>query len=410
MIGSTLELQNFLRSRLDIINEWFNEKINFLKEKSIPFPLFSSFDVRDSGYKASIVDSNVFPSGFNNLDLTSRDLASKKVTKYLSSISPKKVILLIPENYSRNKNYFKSLQVLSNIMKKGGYKIIYGYLEYPNIQPPLDNSLNHIVKMIKKKNMITTENFQDGFIILNNDLTGGNPSILNDVKQIVIPHISLGWYNRKKSSHFQFYNNLIEELASIVSFDPWLLKAAIYNVDPIDFKYNFEIELIAEKVDRMVENVAQKYAEYNIHEEPYVFLKNNSGTLGLGIISIKSSDELKNLNSKKRKKMLIGKQGAKITSILLQEGIPTKYTMGQHPAEPVIYCVGTDIIGGFIRLNLITDKFQNLNTKGLFFEQLYENELTHSIIFKDKEFSLYVLISKIAILAISYELMQNLSG
>ena len=89
MIESTLELQYFLRSRLGIINEWFNEKINFIKEKSIPFPLFSSFDVRDSGYKASIVDSNVFPSGFNNLDLTSCDLASKKVSKYLSSISPK---------------------------------------------------------------------------------------------------------------------------------------------------------------------------------------------------------------------------------------------------------------------------------------------------------------------------------
>ena len=37
-------------------------------KENIPLPIYGSFDIRDAGWKAVVVDSNAFPAGFNNLD------------------------------------------------------------------------------------------------------------------------------------------------------------------------------------------------------------------------------------------------------------------------------------------------------------------------------------------------------
>ncbi len=95
-------LYNCLKPQEDKIFSWYKSKVRTLEEINIPLPIFSSFNVRDSGCKVSMVDSNVFPSGYNNLDLDSRQFASTKFLKYLSSISPNRNILIIPENHARN--------------------------------------------------------------------------------------------------------------------------------------------------------------------------------------------------------------------------------------------------------------------------------------------------------------------
>ena len=41
---------------------WFDR----LSEE-LPFPFYSSFDIRDSGFKLGPVDANIFPAGFNNI-------------------------------------------------------------------------------------------------------------------------------------------------------------------------------------------------------------------------------------------------------------------------------------------------------------------------------------------------------
>jgi glutamate--cysteine ligase len=414
MLLGTNNLQNYLEAQSEEIYEWFEAKLNYLKRDSLPLPLYSSFDIRDSGNKTSVVDSNIFPSGFNNLDLNSQNFASKQFSKYLSLTSEKKNILLVPENHTRNKFYFSNFNVLSQILNKGGFKTYFGFIEgseSPDSIYVLDNEGQKlkIEKIFRNEDRIYTESFQDGIIILNNDLSLKKPVILEQINQQVLPPISLGWYNRKKSTHFQFYNKLVDELASLTSFDPWLLRTFFTHIEKVDFKNKNSLDDVADAVDKISEKVAQKYAEYNISDSPIVFIKNNSGTYGLGIITVSSGEEIRNLNSKNRKKMIYGKQGARINSVLIQEGIPTTFFVDNHPAEPVIYNVGGEIVGGFMRINTKADNSKNLNKNGMFFKKLVENDMTRPIILKDGNFSLYSMITNIASLAIAYEYKQSMS-
>ena len=408
MLLGTNNLQTYLEAQSEEIDEWFKAKLNYLEKASIPIPLYSSFDIRDSGYKSSIVDSNIFPSGFNNLDLKSRNYASIQFKKYLQSISKEKNILIISENHTRNRNYYSSLNVLSQILDKEKFKTYYGFV---NGDLRIDSKyvLNNeretlkIEKIFRNQNKIYTESFQDGIIILNNDLSLKKPEILDKICQPIIPPVSLGWYNRKKSTHFQYYNELITELASLTSFDPWLLETLFTHVDEVDFKNKNSLEVVAKAVDIIIEKVAKKYEEYNINEKPTVFIKNNSGTYGLGILVVSSGEEVININSKKRKRMISGKQGSKINSVLIQEGIPTCYFENNHPAEPIIYNVGKESVGGFMRINTLADKYENLNKKGMIFKKIVKNNLTEPVILKNGKFSIYLMLAKIAVLAIGNE-------
>jgi glutamate--cysteine ligase len=46
-----------------IIESWFRNQ--WLK---YPAPFYSSIDIRNSGFKISPIDTNLFPAGFNNLN------------------------------------------------------------------------------------------------------------------------------------------------------------------------------------------------------------------------------------------------------------------------------------------------------------------------------------------------------
>ena len=406
-------LHDCLKEGREKITLWYKSKVKSLEEENISLPIFSSFDIRDSGYKASIVDSNVFPSGFNNLDLESQLYASTRFSNYLSSISAEKNVLIISENHTRNTYYFDNIHVLSCILNTAGYNTNFGYIEGKNNSHPTLVLENYgeplkIEKIYRDNGKVYTDSFHDGFIILNNDLSVNRPKILDDIHQHVLPSISLGWYNRKKSTHFKFFNGLIEEFASLLSFDPWFLTSRFTFVDDINFKEKDSLYDVAKEVDFIIEKISLKYEEFDIREDPFVFVKNNSGTYGLGIICVSSGDEIMNLNSKKRKKMFYGKERSRIDSVLIQEGVYSNYFMHNSSAEPVLYNVGGEVVGGFMRVNKLQDRDKNLNTRGMSFQKLVENNQTQPIILKNNEFSLYSLLTKIADLAIAYEYKQTL--
>ncbi len=407
------QLYKCLKPQEDKIDSWYKSKVKTLEEKNIPLPIYSSFDIRDSGYKASIVDSNVYPSGFNNLDLASRQIASTKFLKYLSSISPHRNILIIPENHTRNVYYFEHIRTLLQILNSAGFKTNIGYIEEDNNLLPFSAFENTVEglkyeKIFRHNGRACTESFDDGIIILNNDLSVAYPKILEDISQPVLPSIFLGWYNRKKSAHFQYFNKLITELALLTSFDPWLLGTYYTSVDNITFKEKDSLKVIADAVDLVINRISLKYEEYNIQDDPFVFVKNNSGTYGRGIVSVSSGEAIKNLNSKNRKKMIFGKGRSRINSVLIQEGIYTNYFVDNSPAEPVIYNIGGEAVGGFMRVNTLQPRNKNLNTRGMEFKKIIENKQTQPIILKNGKFSLYSLLTSIADLAIAYEHKQNL--
>jgi Glutamate-cysteine ligase len=73
--------------------------------------------------------------------------------------------------------------------------------------------------------------------------------------------------------------------------------------------------------------------------------------------------------------MSIGKNKRPIESVVVQEGIPTATLVQRLPAEPVIYLMGCDLVGGFLRTNTERGTEDNLNSQGMVFKKLCMSDL-----------------------------------
>ena len=159
----------------------------------------------------------------------------------------------------------------------------------------------------------------------------------------------------------------------------------------------------------MIAFIQKKYDEYKITEKPYVFVKDNSGTYGMGILSVHSGQELLDLNSKERRSMKSGKERNPINSVIVQEGISTKYKVNGGTAEPVLYMIGGKTVGGFMRIHDEKDEKTSLNAPGSKFDVLLREKLTKPILdFVDEkdELSIYSVLATIGSIAIGYEMKE----
>ena len=105
------------------------------------------------------------------------------------------------------------------------------------------------------------------------------------------------------------------------------------------------------------------------------FVKNNSGTYGLGVIRVSSAQEIKDWTYNARKKMKAAKGGKDIEQVIIQEGIPSIVTSGASAAEPVIYMIGCELAGGFLRTHAEKNSTESLNSPGAIYRKLCVTDL-----------------------------------
>jgi glutamate--cysteine ligase len=223
----------------------------------------------------------------------------------------------------------------------------------------------------------------------------------------------MGWHSRKKSTHFHFYNALAEEFAGIIGIDPWRITIDSVPVENVNFGEGSGIDQVEQRSSEMLSRIEELYRKHGIERRPALFIKNDSGTYGMGIMVIHSADELKTMNRRTRNKMSMGKNKSAITGVLLQEGIPTQMTTDGSSSEPVIYMAGASLIGGFIRANRERDDMDNLNSQGMFFKKLCFKDLSDCLESGDfEEFptleAVYGVIAKLSALAAALEIRQTL--
>ncbi|MFH1409661.1 MAG: glutamate--cysteine ligase [Nanoarchaeota archaeon] len=401
-------LQKIMNEKKDEVWGWLNKQHETLTKKGLHLPVYSSFDLRDAGYKAAIVDSNLFPAGFNNLSEKAQEKAVSAFKEFLPRITQEKEILIIPEAHTRNLYYLCNLNSLKRLLEKAGYLACIGTIreDIENTLTIQDSQGRDIVleKMTRKGDTLTTECFREGIILLNNDFSVEHPPLLDGLSQIIIPPLHVGWTHRKKSTHFRFIDCLLNDFTKHVKIDPWLLKTKHREVKDIDFKDPATLPVVADEVDDLLRDIKVKHEEYGIEDEPFVFVKDNSGTYGMGILTVKSGDEIRNLNSDDRRKMIFGKQKAKINSVIIQEGIPTTHKINGNTGEPVLYSVGGKVIGGFMRVHPDKGETHSLNAPGMKFDILLEDNITKPILdTMSKDLSLYEVLADIANIAIAYE-------
>ncbi|MBF0274812.1 MAG: glutamate--cysteine ligase [Nitrospinae bacterium] len=347
------------------------EELLFEEEKKIKHPLYCSVDIRHADYKMTGVDTNFFPAGFNNLCGKSIFAGASILKEYIPQHFGRiKNIILISESHSRNTFYHSSLVKIVEILQLSGYSVKVGILglkgEYP-FEINVGDIKMHVEQVRVHNGNVFVGDFKADLLLLNNDLSAGLPDFLTSLQIPVTPSFSLGWHERKKSNHFDCFSGFIESFARKVEIDPWLLSTIHTSVKNVAFQTGEGMERIAEQTDLILKKIAEKYKEYNIKDDPYVFIKNNSGTYGMGIITLRKGEDIFTINRKIKNKMTKGKNSIDIHEVFIQEGVTTTSEIQGDTSEPVIYFMGGRVIGGFFRTNREKNSTENLNSRGMSF-------------------------------------------
>ena len=334
-----------------------------MKRKINPIPIYGSVDIRDSGYKVGVVDSNHFPAGFNNIDSSETPQLSALMRENIERTKEGvKHVHIYPESHTRNPAYVENLKSLKNILQHAGYKVTVGssnlseFGSLDALTEPL--TLDHVI-LDDEKVRVRDYGIPD-LVLLNNDLTDGIP--LELVNHSVVPDISMGWHTRRKSTHFRKMDEFIDELCELIEIDSWLLKPIwMVSEDKCLEKEECLNKLVLD-IDKLLDEIKKKYEEYGVEEKPCVYVKNDRGTYGLGIIIIESGSQLLGLSKRKLHKLTYGKGGALAENFLIQEGIPTSLSYNASPAEPVAYLVDGRPVSWFYRVNKKKTNIGNLNS------------------------------------------------
>ena len=368
------QLQAFERQILSNqtkIEAWFRSK---WKEHKPPF--YGSVDIRNAGYKMASIDMNLFPGGFNNLNPNFIQLASHAALDAVERACPQaKSVLIVPENHTRNTFYLQNVYALSNILRNAGFEVRLGSIN-PEITEPveLETALGDTVTLEPLQRTRGRVHLADGFspclILLNNDLSAGVPDILKDISQTVLPPLHGGWTTRRKTAHFSAYNDVAAEFAALVGMDEWQINPYFEQISGLNFQEREGEDALADAVERMLAKIQAKYDEKGITDQPFVIVKADAGTYGMGVMSVKSADEVRGLNRKNRNKMAKIKEGLEVSEVIVQEGIYTYETLHGAVSEPVVYMMDRFVVGGFFRVHEGRGADENLNATGMSFVPL----------------------------------------
>lgn len=366
-------------------------------------PFYSSVDVRHAGYKLAPVDTNLFPAGFNQLSAHARVRAAERIKSRLLRYNEVTRVLVIPENHTRNTGYIDNLTALLSILHEAGCEVELGSLVASDDPIEVVNSQNETLREMPLKRMGSLLKTGTGFcpqlILLNNDLTSGLPDSLRGVSQPIVPRPSQGWHRRRKSIHFDAYAKLAHEFATAFEIDPWLIAAEFHKCGQVNFGEKQGLECVAMGVEKVLHKIRSKYAQYGITHEPYVYVKSDSGTYGMGIMTVKSGDEMLEINKKIRNKMNVIKEGVHSTEVIIQEGVPTVDAVDGAPAEPMMYLVDGHAVGGAYRVNAERDAQNNLNASGMRFVGMCDEGEKGKVAMPECQFGALGLIAELASLS-----------
>ena len=382
-------------------------------------PFYASVDLRNAGHKLAPVDTNLFPGGFNNLNPAFLPLCVQAAMSAVEKICPEaRNLLLVPENHTRNQFYLMNVARLATILHASGLNVRIGSL-LPEITEPTTLDLPDGQKLVLEPlrriggegRRLGLDGFDPCMILLNNDLSAGVPEILRNLhEQPLVPPLHAGWHVRRKSAHFAAYQEVTRDFSAEIGIDPWLINPEFEMCGEINFQERTGEECLAANVDTLLFRIRSKYKEYGIDSAPFVIVKADAGTYGMGIMTVKDASEVRGLNRKQRNKMAVVKEGMPVTEVIIKEGVPSVETVDEGTAEPVVYMIDRFVVGGFYRVNTSRGIDENLNAPGMTFKPLaFETccSLPDSHLGPDappNRFYAYGVVARLALLAASLEI------
>jgi glutamate--cysteine ligase len=412
LTGPLQELERVVLEQRPEIERWFRTQ---WLEHEVPF--YSSVDLRNSGFKLAPVDTNLYPGGFNNLNPEFMPLCVHAAISAVSKICPDtRRFMLVPENHTRNLHYLQNVAVLKRILEGVGLDVRLGSL-IPGLKEPMAVETSAGEKLTlepiqRKGNRLMLDGFDPCAVLVNNDLSAGIPPILAGIEQPVVPPLVAGWSTRRKSQHFHAYDRVAEGFAKLVGIDPWVVNPIFSQCGKVNFTEKEGEDCLAANVEFVLGEVREKYAKYGITEPPFAIVKADAGTYGMGIMTVKGVDDVRNLNRKTRNKMSVIKEGQPVHEVIIQEGVYTFESVDGAVAEPVIYMMDQFVVGGFYRVHTGRGIDENLNAPGAQFAPLAFETDCHTPDCAGKpddppnRFYTYGVVARLAMLAAAVEVEE----
>ena len=412
LTGPINELEARILDSMPAIERWF--RLEWMEHTP---PFYSSVDLRNAGFKLAPVATNLYPGGFNNLTPEMLPLAVQAAMAAIEKICPEaKNLLLIPERHVRNTFYLANVQRLVRIFTQAGLNVRLGTLDpaitTPNPLTLPDGTELLLEPLLRKGGRLGLKDFDPCTILLNNNLSAGVPRVIEHLyEQYLLPPLHAGWTVRRKSKHFQSYEEVAKKFAKLLGMDPWLINPMYAAAGSVDLADSVALDGLQTQVDALLGKVRRKYKEYGINEKPFVVVKADSGDNGLGPVTVRDAKDLAAVIQRASDKMGLAASDRQTTEIILQEGVPTYERVNDAVAEPVVYMIDRYVVGGFYRVHADLGIDESLNAPGASYVPLAFAESHHLPRRGEKpgasapnRFYMYGVIGRLAMLAASYEL------
>jgi glutamate--cysteine ligase len=411
LTGPINELEARVLDSMPAIERWF--RLEWMEHTP---PFYTSADLRNAGFKLAPVDTNLFPSNFNNLTPEMLPLAVQAAMAAIEKICPEaKNLLLVPESRVHNSFYLQHLQRLVAIFNQAGLNVRLGSLD-PAITAPTalalpDGGELTLEPLQRKRGRLGLKDFDPCTILLNNDLSAGVPKVLQHVhEQYLLPPLHAGWPIRRKSRHFQSYEEVAKKFAKLLGMDAWLINPLHGQCGQVDFESASGLDCVKSNVDALLTKVRRKYKEYGINEKPFVVVKaDNAG--GTGILTVRDVKELDDRERVARGRAALGHTDEALDEVIIQEGVPTFERINDAVAEPVVVMIDRYVVGGFYRVHADRGVDQSLCAPGSQYVPLAfagSSQLPRPGVkpgaSAPNRFYLYGVIARLAMLAAAYEL------
>ena len=412
LTGPINELEQRILDATPVIERWF--RLEWMEHTP---PLYCAVDIRNAGFKLAPVDTNLYPDGWHNLSPDTLPLAVQAAQAAIEKICPEaRNLLIVPENGKHSSFYLASLQRLQEVFRMAGLNVRLG-----SIDPALKRSTSLALPDGEKLTLepaqrtrfrLGLKHFDPCTILLNNDLAAGAPGILEDLpEQYLLPPLQAGWSVRRKSRHFQCYDEVSKRFGKLLGVDPWLINPLFATCGEIDLHAPDGGECLRTHVDALLTKVRRKYKEYGIADKPFVVVKADQGTRGMGIMTVRDVKDLAALQQPARKADKGAAPDIPRGEVIIQEGVLTNERVHDAVAEPVVYMIDRYVVGGFYRIHAERGVDENLNAPGARFVPLPFAGNAHlprpggkGEARPPNRFYMYGVIARLAMVAASYEL------
>jgi glutamate--cysteine ligase len=198
--------------------------------------------------------------------------------------------------------------------------------------------------VLRERGRIGVKDFDPCTILLNTDLASGIPGILEDLQsQYLLPPLHASWAVRRKSRHFDCYDDAAKRFAKLIGVDPWLINPDFEVCGTLDLATPQGLDTLRAKVEAMLLKTRRKYKEYGIKERPFVVVKHDDQHSGMGLMTLRDGKDLA------AQAALLPAAGPQ--ALVVQEGVLTLERINDAVAEPVVYMLDRFVVGGFYRVH-----------------------------------------------------------